>query len=370
MAEGRDAVFENNGGGQPQGNQAHEEEQTQSHRTAKILDKSEAVLMKMAQTLEIMNKSLQKRQAEEPVGENLDPKCKRAKPDEAQAGPSREKSPALPGSQSDSETDLLSSEDEEEIQPLDIDDILDNEDDGGSEDDLANELDSFFEEQSETGEKLNSEKIAKAANRSLSCPVEEDKIKEIRKKYKRPENVEFMQTPQVDHFVWRQLSRDVRNVDVQQQKATGQMVQCLIPILKAVDHINDNKTLDKGVLKPLIVDAFKMMAHSVASNSKTRRERIRNAVLPKFRNMIQKSKPSATLLLGDKIKEEVKALNEKSTAVTQSAGSSKQACLQKRGGAAQYNRQRGIPYKNSSGKPRKWQQDHHKKQQGGKTFRK
>lgn len=369
MAEGRDAVFENNGGGQPQGNQAHEEEQTQSHRTAKILDKSEAVLMKMAQTLEIMNKSLQKRQAEEPVGENLDPKCKRAKPDEAQAGPSREKSPALPGSQSDSETDLLSSEDEEEIQPLDIDDILDNEDDGGSEDDLANELDSFFEEQSETGEKLNSEKIAKAANRSLSCPVEEDKIKEIRKKYKRPENVEFMQTPQVDHFIWRQLSRDVRNVDVQLQKATGQMVQGLIPILKAVDHINDNKTLDKGVLKPLIVDAFKMMAHSVASNSKTRRERIRNAVLPKFRNMIQKSKPSATLLLGDKIKEEVKALNEKSTAVTQSAGS-KQAFLQKRGGAAQYNRQRSIPYKNSSGKPRKWQQDHHKKQQGGKTFRK
>lgn len=87
--------------------------------------------------------------------------------------------------------------------------------------------------------------------------------------------------------------------------------------------------------------------------------------------MIQKSKPSATLLLGDKIKEEVKALNEKSTAVTQSAGSSKQAFLQKRGGAAQYNRQRGGPYKNSSGKPRKWQQDHHnKKQQGGKTFRK
>lgn len=110
-----------------------------------------------------------------------------------------------------------------------------------------------------------------------------------------------------------------------------------------MDHINDNKTLEKGVLKPLIVDAFKMMAHSVASNSKTRREKIRNAVLPKFRNMIQKSKPSATLLLGDKIKEEVKALNEKSTAVTQSAGSSKQGFFTEKRGCSSIQQTEGHP---------------------------
>ena len=189
--------------------------------------------------------------------------------------------------------------------------------------------------------------------------------------------------------IQKHRSRDVRNVEVQLHKTTGQMVQCSIPNLKVMDHINVCKTLNKGVLKPLVVDAFKMMAHSVAFNSKRRWERIKNAVLPKFCNMIQKSKPSATLLLGDKIKEKVKSLNEKSTAVTLSAGSSKQAfyrnkevqpnttdkgtALTKTAMENQENASQTTTTRNCKGKRNfrnKSRCKHNKTQQGKKKFRK
>lgn len=48
MEDRRDTNFEPNGGGQPQGNLVQAEDQIKSRRSAKILDKSEDVLMKMA----------------------------------------------------------------------------------------------------------------------------------------------------------------------------------------------------------------------------------------------------------------------------------------------------------------------------------
>lgn len=365
---------------------AHEDERGPmkgQQQTSTVLDKSEELLLKMASTLELMNKSL-KRQCAEPISVPN----KKLRVDEAQAGTSSSVTPrkgqstsaenqtsALADVSSDVEDHSLDSEDES----LSLDDLFKDNDSPDekdeSDDDLVGELDAFFEEQQETGQKVTSAKLATVANRSLKFPVDEEKMKEIRKKYKRPENVEYLQTPTVDHFIWRQLPREVRNVDVQLQKAVGQMVHCLIPLVQAIEHMDSNKKLSRTVMKPLILDAFKMMAHSVACNNKARRDKIKSAVMPKFRNMIQQAKPSATLLFGDKIKEEIKVLNEKSTSIT-ATSTNRQPFLRKRGGPSQYNKTKGTPYyRQNTMRPKKQWYDrqanqHYKKFQGGKTSKK
>ena len=45
-------------------------------------------------------------------------------------------------------------------------------------------------------------------------------------------------------------------------------------------------------------------------------KKIKGAVMPKLKNMVAIATPSATLLLGDKTKEEIRILNEKPVLIT------------------------------------------------------
>ena len=210
----------------------------------------------------------------------------------------------------------------------DIDMLLSLENEGNSEEeDVFSELDNFFEEQGQTGDKV-SDKLASDVNRSLRNPVDDNKLKELKNNYKQPENAENLQVPTTDHFIWQQLPRDVRSNDVQLQKAIGQMAQSMVPLIQALDHIQSNKVLDRNILKTLTGDPFKLMAHSIASNNKTRKDKILNALMPKYKIIASKSTPSATNLCGDNIKEEIKSLNEKTTTI---ATTSRISFLQWRG---------------------------------------
>ena len=46
-------------------------------------------------------------------------------------------------------------------------------------------------------------------------------------------------------LIWRQLPRDVGNIDVKLQKSLGQMSICLVPIIKSLDYLQSTKTSNK-----------------------------------------------------------------------------------------------------------------------------
>ena len=55
--------------------------------------------------------------------------------------------------------------------------------------------------------------------------------------------------------------------------------------------------------------------------------------MPKFKNLVANATPLATLLLGDRIKEEIRALNEKPlSTITPSSNTREQPFLHRRGG--------------------------------------
>ena len=127
-------------------------------------------------------------------------------------------------------------------------------------------------------------------------------------------------------------------------------------LIQALDHIQSNRVLDRNILKTLTGDTFKLMAHSIASNNKTRKDKIQNALMPKYKIIASKSTPSATNLFGDKIKEEIKSLNEKITTI---ATTSRQSFLQRRGGHNHFSNQNksrgGPPFKAYHYRSRQWQ---------------
>ena len=56
-------------------------------------------------------------------------------------------------------------------------------------------------------------KITQKALRGKKSKKDEERLKKVREKHKRPKNVENLQAPNVEDFAWRQLKREVKQVD-------------------------------------------------------------------------------------------------------------------------------------------------------------
>ena len=66
------------------------------------------------------------------------------------------------------------------------------------------DINDYFGEKTDVGEDLST-KMATVANANLRAKFDNDKFKELKEKYKRPRNVENLQIPTADGFIWKQL---------------------------------------------------------------------------------------------------------------------------------------------------------------------
>ena len=185
--------------------------------------------------------------------------------------------------------------------------------------DIFDDLDQYFEVQTEIGTKV-SDKLAALIDRALHEDPKEEKLKNTVSKYKRPENVHNLQIPKVDQILWRVLDRATRSVDVQLQKSMNNMAKCLGPTTKMLEiFLNPSDTKeDMKQLRELAMDSFKIMAHCFAANIHERKERIKKEthLKPRVKSILAEAKTSPTLLFGDKLKDEMKVLSEKSYTLT------------------------------------------------------
>ena len=130
--------------------------------------------------------------------------------------------------------------------------------------DIFDDLDQYFEVQTEIGTKV-SDKLAALIDRALHEDPKEEKLKNTVSKYKRPENVHNLQIPKVDQILWRVLDRATRSVDVQLQKSMDNMAKCLGPTTKMLE-IFLNPSDRKEDMKQL---------RELAANIHERKERIK-----------------------------------------------------------------------------------------------
>ena len=70
----------------------------------------------------------------------------------------------------------------------------------------------FLIEDKEQGEPIP-DQLALLANKSRRCKSVDEKLKELRSKHKRPENVENMQITKVDDILWSQLRPETKAFD-------------------------------------------------------------------------------------------------------------------------------------------------------------
>ena len=96
---------------------------------------------------------------------------------------------------------------------------------------LMDEMVEFYNDSEETGAAIE-ESLAKSINSSLRSKIPESKFKEMKAKYKRPENCGNLMIPKVNEQVWTEkhpMMNSIRSRDLNLQKIMGYTIKGMIP---------------------------------------------------------------------------------------------------------------------------------------------
>ena len=109
------------------------------------------------------------------------------------------------------------------------------------------DLEDFFQPDDGTGECLTDKmaRITEQALRGKKSKKDDEKLKGLREKYKRPKNIENLQAPTVDAFARRQMKREVKRVDYALKKGVLDCAQAITPLAKPWKLCRGTTTLSK-----------------------------------------------------------------------------------------------------------------------------
>lgn len=170
----------------------------------------------------------------------------------------------------------------------------------------------FFESEEEAGEDIISE-LASLANSSLRGKAKREKLKQLETKHKRPKNVENLQVLKVDEMLWRQLRPQTKSYDFSMQKMQKLLCLALVPTLKLMQHFKMGG--EKQEARELVGDIYKALIQGYVDSNDSRREKIRNDVLPQYKKLCEEPS-SSNKLFGDKLEESIKKMKETTTSLT------------------------------------------------------
>lgn len=337
------------GNAQAESSSAHASKTT-TNKLDSFLEKGETILAQVSASNKVQSATIQCLK-ESIVGLRADVVSLKRKTEDNEAGSYKKSRDAEEqSSEGNVDSDNADSDIDEFLNPPEPEQITD-----APEGEFLQDLGSFFVEDNVVGEKID-EKLSKIVNKALRGNVDSEKLKLLQKKYKRPENVENLQIPKIDHFVWDQLKSNTKSNDFINQKCVGHLNQAMLPIITAMQHLNANPTPDISKVKQYMADSFKFLSYSVIETNTQRRESIKKEVFPKFKSLCKAEHPmSATNLFGENLGEELKKLDtskvvKMTSKAKQSFNFKQDHFLSKRGGFKQtspqynYNRQNQNQY--------------------------
>ena len=125
----------------------------------------------------------------------------------------------------------------------------------GQDGDFLQDLDEFFEEEAVLGKNV-SETVGNIVNRSLRGNPDQEKLKCLLEKYKRPGNIDNLQVPKIDSILWDQLKARTKTGDYSRQRVIGHLNQAMLPLISAMEVLNEDITVSKAT-----DDTRKLMAY-------------------------------------------------------------------------------------------------------------
>ena len=157
------------------------------------------------------------------------------------------------------------------------------------------------------GAKVNDD-LAEAVDRHFRKPISELEFKEYKGKYVRPENVHWIQSPEIPLNIWKRLPQDFKNADKPIHFVQEQLSPVLSSMVYAIEKLGEGD-LEGG--RDILSDTLAMFGFVFRTNMTEKR---RSALKPKlpddFRLLVSdKCEPSPSNLLGD-ISENSKKVSE------------------------------------------------------------
>lgn len=165
--------------------------------------------------------------------------------------------------------------------------------------------------------------LAQFMEKSMSSPPSKDVLQEICDKYKRPENVNNLQVPAVEHAVWIANSSKARGKDNLRQKHQETFIKMMIALTSATDELNkkyialqkEEQCASDWLLGPLgkLKDAIVVGGfHNMQDITKRRRYDLEFYMPDKYRRLctdFTSFPPTPTALLGENIDDAVKQMD-------------------------------------------------------------
>ncbi|XP_052804934.1 uncharacterized protein LOC128234622 [Mya arenaria] len=153
------------------------------------------------------------------------------------------------------------------------------------------------------------EKVANTINKALRGKTDNEKMKKLGEKYKRPSNINNLQTARLEPVLWVQVKNGTKSIDANRQKLIAALNLTLLPIVKALEELHLNKTNSGDKLAEYVGDAFRIAAGQICAINNERRESVKRKLTSKFKPLCQVATTSATNLLGDDFGEQINALD-------------------------------------------------------------
>ncbi|MEW8542135.1 MAG: hypothetical protein AB2693_01255 [Candidatus Thiodiazotropha sp.] len=183
-----------------------------------------------------------------------------------------------------------------------------------SDDDMLADLQAAFQQNSETGPKLDKD-FAESLNPKLRQMMAEETIKSLSERHKRPENFTNLQVPKSDKTVWQALQPHTKTNDAAIQKMLGMFGTAFVPIIKQMEIFNTlHKTKSKDIpvrdLRKLAQESYQLFCVAFTAANQRRRELFKSDLDSKFHKICEKDYPmSETDLFGNKLETELKDLD-------------------------------------------------------------
>ena len=175
-------------------------------------------------------------------------------------------------------------------------------------------LKDFREGADKCGPKINND-LALHVMDNFHKRVNEDKAKDLSKKYDRPENCDSLFVPKTNESVWPSLKKRTQDLDAKLQRVQNFQLKAMYPNLQLFDELFKATRSKKGMdhsetakCLNLAKDTFQLLQVAFTDVSYRRRYLIKQDLKPSYKQLCNDNNEITKNLLGDNIDTKIKEI--------------------------------------------------------------
>ena len=177
------------------------------------------------------------------------------------------------------------------------------------------------------GKPNGNRKLAAIANNHFLDNMEKEKLKDLNKKYSRPENCPNVATPKYNSEIWKSnLTSTYRMNEVELQRIKNLHVKAACAVTLASDKIVSSNLLQEQSkeLITLLVDALVLLGKATADLNQFQRNNLRSRLPDKMRPLATNVPAGSQWLFGDDLNKRIAQISSMNNALSQTFKSNNQ----------------------------------------------